>query len=318
MTDDYSVDNTQMQSTTDPGEVGTESKATTLAGELERLRFAVKELKQWCLGTIAQWYESPTAQAVLSEDARTNSVATGLTVTRTTTGVPAAGIGTRLLLRGESADEAPSDFAALDAVATDVTAGSEDTVLDLLLRVAGAALSAAFRFTTTTAFRAIFSHANTADRTYTLPDKDGTLAFWTFVRKTADEIVNNSTTLQNDDALLAALAANEVVAFQCAIHLTSGVTPDIKVAFTVPSGATLRWGMVGNADPSINQTSVGASGTGILAQTAGVALPGHILLSGTVVNGANAGNLQLQWAQNTADASDTTVLANSWLLVIRV
>ena len=175
MTDDYSVDNTQMQSTTDPGEVGTESKPTTLAGELERLRFAVKELKQWCLGTIAQWYESPTAQAVVSEDARTNSVAVGLTVTRTTTAVPVAGIGVRLLLRAKSADEAPSDFAALDAVATDVTAGSEDTVLDVLLRVAGAALSAAFRFTTTTAFRAIFGHANTADRTYTLPDATTTL-----------------------------------------------------------------------------------------------------------------------------------------------
>lgn len=55
MTDDYSVDNTQMQATADPGEVGTESKATSLAGELERLRFALKEIKQ-----SAQWYESPT------------------------------------------------------------------------------------------------------------------------------------------------------------------------------------------------------------------------------------------------------------------
>ena len=176
MTDDYSVDNAQMQSTTDPGEVGTESKPTTLAGELERIRFAVKELKQWCAGTIAQWYESPTAQVVLSEDARTNTVATGLTVRRTTTGTPAASIGTRVLIQGESADENPADFVALDAIATDVGAGTEDTVLDILLRVAGAALSAAFRFTTTVAFRAIFSHANTADRTYTLPNVTGTLA----------------------------------------------------------------------------------------------------------------------------------------------
>jgi hypothetical protein len=42
-----------MQTTTDPGEVATESQATTLAGELERLRFAVKEIKRQ-----DQWYES--------------------------------------------------------------------------------------------------------------------------------------------------------------------------------------------------------------------------------------------------------------------
>lgn len=51
--DDYSTNVTQMQSTSDPGEVGTESLATSQAGEFERLRFAIKEIK----GT-NQWYES--------------------------------------------------------------------------------------------------------------------------------------------------------------------------------------------------------------------------------------------------------------------
>lgn len=53
--DDYSTNVAQMQSTTDPGEVGTESLATSLAGEIQRLRFAIKEIK----GTgAAQWYSS--------------------------------------------------------------------------------------------------------------------------------------------------------------------------------------------------------------------------------------------------------------------
>ena len=51
--DDYSGSVPQMQTVTDPGEVGSESRPTSLAGELERLRFAIKEMK----GT-AQWYES--------------------------------------------------------------------------------------------------------------------------------------------------------------------------------------------------------------------------------------------------------------------
>jgi len=51
--DDYSINVAQMQSAVDPGELGSEAVATTLAGELERLRFAIGEIK----GT-TQWYES--------------------------------------------------------------------------------------------------------------------------------------------------------------------------------------------------------------------------------------------------------------------
>ena len=51
--DDYSSSIAEMQSTTDPGEVGTESQAETLAQELERIRFIIKEMKG-----AAQWYQT--------------------------------------------------------------------------------------------------------------------------------------------------------------------------------------------------------------------------------------------------------------------
>jgi hypothetical protein len=53
-----------------------------------------------------------------------------------------------------------------------------------------------------------------------------------------------------------------------------------------------------------------------LAQTAGATFIIRGQLNFTVENGANAGNLELQWAQNTTDASAATVLAGStieWL-----
>lgn len=232
MTDDYAVDNTQMQSTADPGEVGSESRPTTLAGELERLRFALKELKQWCLGTIAQWYESPTAQAVISEDARTNSVATGLTVTRTTTGVVAAGIGTRLLLRGESADEVPSDFGALDFVASDIGAGTEDTYASIALRVAGRALDEKYRFQSTAGdgFTAVFAHAVTADRTYTLPDSDATLGGDPLTLTTAAPSPPAANTLYKDN----------VPKF----WLRCGVAADITDSFNITSLTDTSTGIV--------------------------------------------------------------------------
>lgn len=51
--DDYSVSVAEMQTTTDPGEVGSESQATTLAGELARLRFILKEMRG-----CDQWYQT--------------------------------------------------------------------------------------------------------------------------------------------------------------------------------------------------------------------------------------------------------------------
>lgn len=75
--DDYSTNVTQMQVTADPGEVGTESVATTLAGELARLRFMFKEITGE-----AQWYESPVA----SLTGLANAVGTGLTANRLVSG----------------------------------------------------------------------------------------------------------------------------------------------------------------------------------------------------------------------------------------
>jgi len=51
--DDYSASVSEMRTQTDPGESGSESQATNLAGELARLRYIVNEMK----GT-TYWYES--------------------------------------------------------------------------------------------------------------------------------------------------------------------------------------------------------------------------------------------------------------------
>lgn len=51
--EDYSNDVSEMQTTTNPGGVGTEILATTLAGEIERLRYVLKRI----VG--AQWYSTP-------------------------------------------------------------------------------------------------------------------------------------------------------------------------------------------------------------------------------------------------------------------
>ncbi len=101
-------------------------------------------------------------------DARTTTVNNPLELNAQTTGTPAPGIGTGILLRAESGDEVPSDFGQIDTSASNVTAGLEQTYFRVWLRVAGAVLTEVWRWAATGAFKGIFTHVNTADRTYTL------------------------------------------------------------------------------------------------------------------------------------------------------
>ena len=133
------------------------------------------------------------------------------------------------------------------------------------------------------------------------------------VRKGADETVTNDT-LQDDDELLYPVAANEVWKFEVLVLYDSGTIPDIKFAFTVPAGASLAWRKTQSA-PVNTVTASGASADSV-GQGAGTVVMD--LLHGYVANGATAGNLQMQWAQATNDASDTKVLANSSLMLWRL
>lgn len=114
---------------------------------------------------------------VHAEDTRTATVDAPLTVRSTTTGAPAASIGTGILLQAESADENPSNVGQLECAFSDIGAGTEDSYFQVLLRVAGAALVASYRWASTSAFNAIFTHANTAARTLTLQNRDGIVAY---------------------------------------------------------------------------------------------------------------------------------------------
>lgn len=109
------------------------------------------------------------------EDSRTNTIVEPMTVQMTTSGIPAAGIGTGIAILAESADENPCSIGTLDFELTDVAAGSEDSRFRIKTRVAGAVLAETYSWQATGAFSAKMTHANTADRTYTLPNRNNLL-----------------------------------------------------------------------------------------------------------------------------------------------
>ncbi len=150
------------------------------------------------------------------EDARTNTVKVIATKKATTTGTPAAGIGIGDKWQAESADEDPADFGQIEFAASDVGAGTEDTFMQVLLRVAGAALVSCYRWAATGAFNGIFTHANTAARTYTLPDKDGTFAMTNDVTVLRGHlgglgITNNGTDIDHDLEIAIGQAVDDTV-----------------------------------------------------------------------------------------------------------
>lgn len=130
-----------------------------------------------CDGSNWHVINSAAAQSTsFTVDNATNSGVTNLiTLQHTTSGSPATGIGTGMLFNSESGDENPSNFGRMAFIADDVTAGSEDTYAEFQTRAAGAALASAYKFKRTGVGAALLTQANTAERTYTLPDAD--LAF---------------------------------------------------------------------------------------------------------------------------------------------
>jgi len=138
--------------------------------------------------------------------------------------------------------------------------------------------------------------------------------------KTADETVNNSNTLQNDDDLLFAIGTVGTWAFRIVLFYHGNAAQDIKFAITVPAAATLCWSMGAGLwqinDIWVSSNVIITSGSGVATHTiaAGEGSARACVLNGWVKSGGTAGNVQLQWAQLTAAANDTIVMEESYLI----
>lgn len=128
--------------------------------------------------------------------------------------------------------------------------------------------------------------------------------------KMSDEVVNNSDTLQDDDDLSFYILANETWSFRFVLPTQSSGVPDVKFAVTAPTGASCDYTVL-DVEQAVSNSVVTTCGTGSSLNVA----PGTNVLevTGTVTNGSTAGQVRLQWAQNVADASDTTVYTGAYV-----
>lgn len=106
-----------------------------------------------------------------------------------------------------------------------------------------------------------------------------------------------------------------VFQWEAVVYYNSGTTADLKFAYTMPAGATMRWGMIalatgaGSVTGDVNMASTTASGTAV--NIGGAAADAMAVMHGEITMAATAGNLQLQAAQATSDASTSNILGRS-------
>lgn len=156
-----------------------------------------------------------------------------------------------------------------------------------------------------------------ADGTFAIPGAGGVTGNLAVIPKTSDEIVNNSTTLQDDNQLLYAMAATGEWEFEINVWYMANSAADMKLTMTVPTGGSFYLTNTGDGITGINNDApvVVSSASTVGSSGQGVATIRHTRLKGYARTTGTAGNLQLQWAQNTAHASDLTVLRGSAMKV---
>jgi hypothetical protein len=144
------------------------------------------------------------------------------------------------------------------------------------------------------------------------------------VYKTASQVVNNSTALVNDNHLFLPLPSlNTVYSVEGYVEYNSSTTADFKFGLAIPAGASTRFMASGLATGAAAATGDGnfqvqTTGGTLAYGGAGVGTRVGIHIAGVVQQGATAGNVTFQWAQNTLDATNTTVDQLSWLRIMPI
>lgn len=139
------------------------------------------------------------------------------------------------------------------------------------------------------------------------------LATW----RTADGApVNNSVSFVGDPVLLLQLAANSVYHLEARPKYLTNTTANIKMSWGVPVGTTMDFvaqgQSTGGSFAQFNNTQSTIMGFG------GFSSPLSVLMDGLVFVGDAPGNLQLFYSQFTANASDTKLVAGSYMQLTQV
>ena len=129
----------------------------------------------------------------------------------------------------------------------------------------------------------------------------------------ADIVVTSSAALVTT-GLTSAIAANQTQHIKAWIPVTVGATGGVRAQIVVPAGGTLF-------EATINLVNTVAPSSTVAIQLASAAFTNALANAGShwleidayILNGATAGNVDIQMAQNTSDALSLTILKGGFM-----
>jgi len=137
--------------------------------------------------------------------------------------------------------------------------------------------------------------------------------------KSADQVTSSHTTLINDADMRFAVAANSLYEFHAYVRFASPTGGDWKSSFTVPAGASAHFQRLGrDISGNFAGDSEWLDTDSVTSQGRGAGTPTNAQFMGVLITGGTAGNLIFQWAQQTSNAGNTTLYANSYLTGRRI
>jgi hypothetical protein len=139
--------------------------------------------------------------------------------------------------------------------------------------------------------------------------------------KTSSESVTSSIVDQLDDELLLPVDPFSVYLVLACYSVTSSTTGDIRLGYSVPTGAQGRRHNVGLAAAATSTSGlmrISVHGWPTAVTYGATTTAVSIIEEGVLYTQDQGGLLQAQWAQNVSDATATTVATNSFLMARQV
>jgi hypothetical protein len=157
-----------------------------------------------------------------------------------------------------------------------------------------------------------FQEGGTSAKMNLLGDNFDLLGPHLIARKTIDESLTSNTTFQDDDIMQLPVLANETWKCEFGVWFTGGAG-NLKIQFTFPTGGVIGFSVAAilaanlTAFQFFQGSTSPSTSANFICQTGNTYLP----IVGIYANGGTAGTVIMQWAQNTSNATPTTVKANS-------
>lgn len=135
--------------------------------------------------------------------------------------------------------------------------------------------------------------------------------------KAANQSVTSSTVLVDEATLSSAIGASETWVFAWTLSATFSAVGQIQLAVVTPAGATLLAVATMVPNGILPAAATATTSGGAMSLVAALSTAGVVTVTATVVNGATAGTVKLQFAQASSDATATTIQAASSLVARR-